>query len=90
VAGELRVTAASFGGDVRQGFGTLVLANARGTMSGGFDFEAQLVPDSQTTVFSGQSYAAGVHALRMRVTGELTIPGTTALPLLRRARAATP
>ena len=68
-AGALHVTTASYGGIRNQAFGTLTLGVARGTVTGDAHVTAKLVPDSSTTVMTGQDFSGGVRALKMRITG---------------------
>jgi len=63
--GAFHVTSVSYGNP--RGIGQLTLSS--GTMKGDFHVTARLVPDSSTSVSAAKDFAAGIPALKMRLTG---------------------
>jgi len=72
-SGLLRITTSGYGNGTTQGADGLSLTLSRGTMTGDYAVTAKLVPDSATTISTGQAYPDGIQALKMRVSG-LTLP----------------
>jgi hypothetical protein len=72
-SGLLRIVSSGYGEGTTQGSGGLSMTLYRGTMAGDYTVTAKLVPDSATTVSTGQTYSGGVQSLKMRVSG-LTLP----------------
>lgn len=72
-SGLLQVSSHSYSGGTSQGSGGLSLTLSRGTAAGDYTVTAKLVPDSATTISTGQQYPDGAQALKMRVEG-LTLP----------------
>lgn len=72
-SGMLRVARSGYGDGTSQGSGGLSMTLYRGTMAGDYSVTAKLVPDSATTVSTGQLYPDGVQALKMRISG-LALP----------------
>ena len=72
-AGTLRVAASGFGNGTSLGSDGLSLTLYRGDVTGDYAVTAKQVPDSATTISTGQIYGAGAQALRMRVEG-LALP----------------
>lgn len=68
-AGALHVTGASYGSAQSSSIGAITLAASHGTVNGDFHLTAKLQPDSSTTVTSSRSFSAGIHAIKVRVTG---------------------
>ena len=72
-SGLLGITTSGFGEGTALGADGLSLTMYRGTVAGDYTVTAKLVPDSATTISTGQSYPDGVQALRLKVSG-LTLP----------------
>jgi hypothetical protein len=71
--GLLRVESAGFDQGTPLGGGPPSVTLSRGTMGGSYTVTAKSVPDSASTIATGQAYPDGAQALRMRVEG-LTLP----------------
>lgn len=69
--GHLRTTASSYGGGRTQSGGGLTLTTYRGTLSGEYTIVAYQIPDSATTVTSGQDFGSGARALKVQIRGTL-------------------
>lgn len=68
-SGAFHVTAASYAAAKSSSISGLTLAASHGTMNGDFHLIAELEPDSATTVSSTRSFAAGIHSIKIRLTG---------------------
>lgn len=67
--GALQLASGSYGGGSATTAGTLTLTVFRGTIGGQYALTAKLVPDSSTTVTSAEAYTAGIHAVKLKITG---------------------
>lgn len=67
--GAFHITGASYGAAQSSSISGLTLATSHGTMNGDFHLTAKLEPDSVTTVTSARSFSAGIHAIKIRLTG---------------------
>lgn len=68
-AGAFHVTGVSYGAAQSSSIGAITLSASHGTLNGDFHLTAKLEPDSSTTVTASRSFAAGIHAIKVRVTG---------------------
>jgi hypothetical protein len=67
--GALQLASGSYGAGSPTTAGTLTLTVFRGTIGGQYAVTAKLVPDSSTTVTSAATYSAGIHAVKLKITG---------------------
>ncbi|MEX2156600.1 MAG: hypothetical protein WD773_07140 [Gemmatimonadales bacterium] len=69
--GRLRTTASSYGsGRSLGGLGT-TFKIYRGSVSGAFSINAELIPDASTTVTSAKDFGSGARALKVQIRGSL-------------------
>ena len=67
--GALQLASSNYGAGTSTTAGTLTLTVYRGTVGGQYHLTAELVPDSSTTVSSAESYASGIHAVKLKING---------------------
>ena len=67
--GALQLASQSYGAGATTAAGTLTLTVFRGTTGGQYHLTAKLVPDSSTTVSNAESYASGIHAVKLKING---------------------
>lgn len=72
--GAFHVSAVTFGAAQKTGIGGLTLSVSHGTMNGDFHLSAKLVPDSSTSVSGSRSFAGGIQAVKIGITGTLAAP----------------
>ncbi len=70
--GAFHLTSALFGSGTSRTAGGLTLVARRGTVAGDHHLTAKLVPDSSTQVSAAASFAGGIQALKMEISG--TVP----------------
>ena len=69
--GHLRTTVSSYGNGRTQSGGGIQLTTFRGSLSGEYTITARSIPDSATTVTSGQDFGSGARALKVQIRGSL-------------------
>lgn len=67
-SGAVNVASASYGAGV-SGSGGFTLTRYRGTLAGDYHVTAKLVPDSSTTVSTDATYAGGIYAVKVAISG---------------------
>ena len=72
--GAFHVSGASYGSAQTTSSGGLTLAAAHGSMNGDFHLMAELIPDSSTSVSNGRTFAGGIDAVKIQITGTLASP----------------
>ncbi len=67
--GALQLASSTYGGGSATKAETLTLTVYRGTIGGQYALTAKVVPDSSTTVTSGETYTSGIHAVKLQING---------------------
>jgi len=70
-AGALHITSNSYGSGLSRTSGGVTLTTSRGTIVGDYRITAKLVPDSSSIVATTASFATGIQALKVVITGAL-------------------